>query len=101
MPITMTQFSDEEMEVLAKKIGDYLLPILLEALKDKTRIAVNRLQGEHYTARQVAERLEISPQQVYRLVDRGVIQAEKVGKKGIRISRNELDKLLQSGGLAK
>lgn len=101
MPITTTHFSEEEMQELAKRIADYLLPNLLEALKNKTRYAVNQLNGEFYTTKEVAERLGISPQQVYRLMDKGVIPFEKVGQKGKRISRNTLDQLIKSGGLAK
>lgn len=101
MPITTTHFSQEEIQALAQQISAYLLPEILEAVKGKTRIAINRLQGEHFTARQAAERLQISVQQIYRLMDKGTIPFEVVGQRGKRISRNVLDRLLAEGGLAK
>ncbi len=67
MPTTATSFSEEEMDILADKIAVRLLPMLVECLKNKTKYAINQLQGEYLNAQQVAEIFNVSDKTIYRL----------------------------------
>jgi excisionase family DNA binding protein len=94
-----THFSEEEMDLLAEKIAVRLLPMLIECLKDKARWTVKELQGEHFTAKEVAERYKCSPKTIYRLAKENRIETVPVGKAGVRFSRNAVEKAVKEGWL--
>ena len=94
-----TTFSDEEMDMLADKIAVRLLPMLIECMKGKTRWAVNQLQGEHFTAKDVAEMFSCSPKTIYKLKDEKKLDFVTVGKSGVRFSRNAIEKAQREGHL--
>ena len=99
MPSTITSFSEEEIDMLSNKIAINLLPMLVEALKSKAEFTVNKLQGEHFTVKQVADMFQISVKTMYRMVDNDELVAQRIGKRGIRFSRNEIEKARQDGRL--
>lgn len=95
MPIT--QFSEEEIEDLATRIANKLLPDLVEALKNKAKWTVNNLQGEHFTAKEVAGMFSCSHQTIYKLAKENKIDSVTVGKSGVRFSRNAIEKAQREG----
>jgi excisionase family DNA binding protein len=50
------------------------------------------------TARAVAEKLDCSVQQVYRLIAEGELQAVKIGKRGVRVTLAAFDRFVRQGG---
>jgi excisionase family DNA binding protein len=97
MPIT--SFSDDEMDILAERIAERLLPKLIRCLQEKTRWAVSELQPEHYTAKDVGEMFSCSFKTVYKLAKEGKIDSMAVGKSGVRFSRNAIEKAQREGHL--
>jgi excisionase family DNA binding protein len=51
-----------------------------------------------YKVRTVAELLETTPTQVYRLIESGRLRTIKIGPQGIRIPREALDEYMAAGG---
>lgn len=50
------------------------------------------------TARAVAEKLDCSVQQVYKLIADGELQAVKIGKRGVRVTLPAFDRFVRRGG---
>jgi len=97
MPIT--SFSEDEIDILAERIAEKLLPKLIRCLQEKTRWAVNELQPENFTARDVAEMFSCSPKTVYKLAKEDKLDSITVGKSGVRFSRNAIEKAQRAGHL--
>ena len=92
-----TSFSEEEMNILADKIAERLVPLLFQCLRDKARWTVNQLQAEHFTAKQVAAMFSCSPQTIYKLKDEKKLDYVIVGKSGVRFSRNAIERAQRDG----
>lgn len=90
-------FDEAEIEHLAERVAAHLLPALVQCMKDKTRIAVGALQGEHFTVKEVASRFSCSTKLVYRLIEDGHIDCTIVGKNGKRIPRHAVDEIERRG----
>ena len=90
-------FSDEDLERLSEKLAIVLLPKLLSAMKSKSEWAVNRLQGEYYTAAELSDMLSVSKQKIYRMASDGSLPCIHVGKGGVRFERHVIDQARQEG----
>lgn len=90
-------FDNAEMDELASRIAEKLLPILVETLKSKATWTVGQLQGEYYTASQLAKMLNVSTQTIYTLAKEKKLASVKVGKVGVRFARQDIDQARKDG----
>jgi len=84
-------FDEAEIEELSSRVAEKLLPQLIKALKDKATWLVDEMQGEYYTAAELAEMLNVSVQTIYRMKNSGQLPFSTVGKHGVRFAKQDIN----------
>jgi excisionase family DNA binding protein len=93
-----TTFSDDEIELLASRLADILLPRILSAVNTKGKLIAKKSQSPLMSASEVAKRIGTRTKHVYEMAADGRIPSVKVGRY-VRFDRILLEDAIRNGTL--
>lgn len=91
-------FNEEELDILAERLADRLLPVLISALKRKATMKAKMLPANLMDVPELAARLNVDKKWIYRNAQDGVIPYTKAGK-FLRFERAVIEDLIATGRL--
>jgi len=99
-PVKELLFLRDYISLLSSKVNSFVYKRLIELKKENIstdeKKKIIKIDKDLLSVIEVSKIIGVSRQQVYNLIEEGKLPSYQLGKKGLKVSKNELEKFISS-----